>query len=151
MRDDVPAPADNLPDEDEAPLAARQSITFQERRSHSGPLPDPVDFGAYETVLPGAAHRILTMAEAEQSHRHTIDWHRERAAVNLSYLGALSGHVVAIGGLVLAGVSAFLGYPILGGVIGVPTIASMVYAFLQGRRIREADATQMLAEPDDAE
>ncbi|PIQ30327.1 MAG: hypothetical protein COS35_13425 [Zetaproteobacteria bacterium CG02_land_8_20_14_3_00_50_9] len=40
---------------------------------HSGPLPAPEDFAKYENILPGAAERILSMAENEARHRHTID------------------------------------------------------------------------------
>lgn len=34
--------------------------------SYSGPLPLPSDFEGYERVVPGAADRILTMAETQQ-------------------------------------------------------------------------------------
>ena len=36
----------------------------------AGPLPHPRFFQAYDDTLPGAAHRILTMAERQQEHRH---------------------------------------------------------------------------------
>ena len=42
-----------------------QSIEFS-----AGPLPHPKFFQAYDDTLPGAAHRILTMAEKQQEHRH---------------------------------------------------------------------------------
>ena len=35
----------------------------------SGPLPLPSELREYEAILPGAAERIFTMAENEQSHR----------------------------------------------------------------------------------
>lgn len=40
--------------------------------SKSGPLPDPEDFRRYEETLPGAADRILKIAEIEQTHRHKL-------------------------------------------------------------------------------
>ena len=40
---------------------------------HSGPLPAPGMFQEYEKVLPGAADRIMAMAEKEANHRHPID------------------------------------------------------------------------------
>ena len=42
-------------------------------KMHSGPLHAPEDFAKYENILPGAAERILSMAENEARHRHTID------------------------------------------------------------------------------
>jgi uncharacterized membrane protein len=37
---------------------------------YRGPLPPPELFGQYDSVVPGAADRILAMAEKEQAHRH---------------------------------------------------------------------------------
>ncbi|MFQ7172706.1 MAG: DUF2335 domain-containing protein [Thomasclavelia ramosa] len=45
--------------------------------SYSGPIPHPSDFEQYERVLPGAADRILTMAENQSAHRQTL----EKAAI----------------------------------------------------------------------
>lgn len=39
----------------------------------SGPLPRPQDLAKYNETLPGAAERILVMAEKEQAHRHEMD------------------------------------------------------------------------------
>jgi len=35
-----------------------------------GPLPTSKEFNGYEQAMPGAANRILTMAEQETEHRH---------------------------------------------------------------------------------
>src|SRR4051794_22436827 len=40
----------------------------------SGPLPPPSYLREYDIILPGAASRIISMAEAEQRHRHA--WER---------------------------------------------------------------------------
>lgn len=48
-------------------LVARQSI------SYTGPLPPAAEFDRYESTLPGAAHRILAMAESQSSHRWQIE------------------------------------------------------------------------------
>ena len=37
--------------------------------AHSGPLPDPSSLQKYNDVLPGAAERIIHMAEQQQGHR----------------------------------------------------------------------------------
>lgn len=55
-----------LGDEDGGPLAGIQSA-FQLTQAYTGPLPAPSDFGAFERALPGAADRILTMAENRQT------------------------------------------------------------------------------------
>lgn len=38
--------------------------------AHNGPLPAPDDFAFYNSVLPGAAERLMRMAELEQQNRH---------------------------------------------------------------------------------
>ncbi|MDO5758979.1 MAG: DUF2335 domain-containing protein [Rhodobacterales bacterium] len=40
--------------------------------AHQGPLPSPEVFAGYEHVLPGAADRILSMAEADVTTRARI-------------------------------------------------------------------------------
>ena len=51
---------------------------------HSGPLPSPADMEHYERALPGAADRILAMAEQASAHRQQMGERRmgviERAA-----------------------------------------------------------------------
>ena len=44
-------------------VAAAQSLYSS---SYQGPLPHPTHFAGYESVLPGAAERILAMAEKQQ-------------------------------------------------------------------------------------
>ena len=51
---------------------------------HSGPLPCSKEFEAYERVSPGAANRILIMAEQEQMHRHKMEEMLTAAAVSIS-------------------------------------------------------------------
>lgn len=41
------------------------------QKIHQGPLPAPEDLQRYEQLLPGAAERIIKMAELEQQHRHS--------------------------------------------------------------------------------
>lgn len=42
-------------------------------RHYSGPLPEPDALSRYEHLLPGAAERVFSMAEAEQRHRTTME------------------------------------------------------------------------------
>jgi uncharacterized membrane protein len=45
------------------------TVVHQEETIISGPLPSPEIIAGYEKVLPGAADRIIRMAENEQSNR----------------------------------------------------------------------------------
>lgn len=42
----------------------------------AGPLPQPETLGGYEDIVPGAADRIITMAENQLAHRHEQDTER---------------------------------------------------------------------------
>ncbi len=58
---------------------------------YAGPLPDPLMFQAYENALPGAADRILSMAEGEQGNRHASNKNERRMKAWGLALGSLLG------------------------------------------------------------
>ena len=70
--------------------------TMMEQSSYSGPLPKPSDFAAYKETLPSAPERIMTMAEEEQTHRHTLE--KQIVATFLGVQGhdTLAGAIIAI-------------------------------------------------------
>lgn len=124
---------------DAAPLltAVEQRIERTIMSIHRGPLPDPETFHAYERALPGAAERILAMAEEAlasqlrseretQAHRHEIE-HRQLRLAERSQICAL----IAVAVVVLSG--AWLvaqGQPLVGGLaMGVPLVG-LAGAFL---------------------
>ena len=77
---EIPEPADPNPENPSAAeieilldrLPAEQRIEIVSR-FYTAPLPPPVWFGEYNQIVPGAADRILVMAEKEQNHRHEIE------------------------------------------------------------------------------
>ena len=63
----------------------RQQTLFQ------GPIPPVEDFAGYERILPGAADRILKMAENQAGHRQTL----ERRALTGDLIKVMMGTVLA--------------------------------------------------------
>jgi uncharacterized membrane protein len=51
----------------------REAILRIAATRFSGPLPPPEALAKYNDILPGAADRIITMAEHQQVHRHQIE------------------------------------------------------------------------------
>jgi Predicted membrane protein len=49
--------------------------------AYQGPLPSPEILQGFENVLPGAAERILAMAEKEQKNRHNIEQKLSAASI----------------------------------------------------------------------
>ena len=85
-------PADSVPVEPKEAVAVQ--IQSARRVEFSGPLPHPELFRAYEDTLPGAADRILAMAEGEQDSRHS----RENRGQWMAFLVAL---LALVGGMAL--------------------------------------------------
>ena len=111
----------------------------------SGPLPPPEDYAKYDTVCPGSANRILTMAEKEQEHRHRC----ETAIVSIHGIDIPTGReerkrgqrfafVVCIVSLLAGG--AIVGFSqatvaqIGGTVFGIGALGSIIVAFMTGKR-----------------
>ena len=97
-------------------------------RAFAGPLPPPDALERYNQILPGAAERIIVMAESQHSHRLELEKHVITSNVSAQKLGTVLGFVVAmtaiIGGIWLihdgkdaAGLASVLCS--LGGLVGV--------------------------------
>ncbi len=71
-------------------VARVQGTVFQ------GPLPHPEILAGYDRVLPGAAGRIITMAEKNQAHRHSLEAKVIPAGVVSERLGQILGFVLYI-------------------------------------------------------
>lgn len=79
-------------------------VSAQKHELFSGPLPPPATFDQYEKILPGAADRILKMAETEQNNYYALErekLERESAASRtdsrIRLLGLLFGFIFALG------------------------------------------------------
>lgn len=72
---------------------------------HQGPLPPAELLAEYERVLPGAAERVFTMAETEQSARHE----HMRETRTFRRRGQGFAFVVMLGALLVAGIAVVLG------------------------------------------
>ena len=105
------------------------------------PLPPPQALGQYEEVLLGAADRILTQSENEQTHRHN----QERTALETarmvvvadsrrSYIGIIFGFVISLLGI---GGSIYLiatGHDWAGATLGGINLTGLAGVFVYGAR-----------------
>lgn len=106
---------------------------------HSGPLPPAKELAEYDEILPGAADRIIAMAERQAEHRQTLEAFAVRAEDRRSWGGLIAGGIVAVGFLVGAVVLGLNDQPWLGGVLGGSTLVSIVGTFVYGTRSRRAE------------
>jgi uncharacterized membrane protein len=94
-----------------------------------GSLPPPTSLREYEQIVPGAAERLIAMADLEQKHRHA--W--ERSVLGNTRLGLCFGLLVAlalVGGAIYC---ATLGQAALAGGFLAASALGMVPALLRGR------------------
>jgi uncharacterized membrane protein len=108
-------------------------------RSFSGPIPPPEALERYNNVLPGAAERIIAMAESQHQHRQSLERHVIESNVSAQKLGTVLGFIVAmtvvLGGMYLvhegkstAGLAAIL-----------TALASLVGVFLYSKHEQQKD------------
>lgn len=74
-----------------------------------GPLPPPDMLAHYEDVVPGAAERILSLAERQQRHRMGVDERMlglAKAALRAETIGQYSALIIAVASAVVVIVTA---------------------------------------------
>jgi uncharacterized membrane protein len=84
-----------------------QTTSSQSLLYSQGPLPTSGEFHGYEQTLPGAADRILTIAEKESDHRHDI----EKKELRIKGRGQIFALFISTLSLVAVGLSIYFNQP----------------------------------------
>jgi uncharacterized membrane protein len=87
----------------------------------------------YNQIVPGAADRILKMAEDQAVHRMGLEKSVIASDIKKSEIGQWFAFIIAFGGLVISVWSIFKGMQLAGGLIGSIDIASLAGLFIYGR------------------
>jgi len=126
------------------------SMTLAAFSAHyAGPLPPAEQIRAYEEVLPGAADRILAMAERQQEHRQALERNTVEEATNRSWWGLRLGFVIAALVIGVGAAAIFTGHPTAGLAVIVAQAAILAGVFVYGRidqrkeRVEKEALTQM--------
>ena len=101
-----------------------------EQSSFQGPLPPPEMLKGYESVLPGSAERLLSMAENQMKHRIGMESSALDSQMKMSRKGQVLGFVIV---LLLEGIAFWLGmngHDWLAGVIGCTTVIALAIVFV---------------------
>lgn len=102
----------------------------------SGPLPPPSILESYNKIVPGAAERIIKIAEEQSSHRRSLEAMVIKSDIENTKLGLKFGLCIGLFGLVATTAIAIWGNPILSGIIGFATLGSLVGVFVYGSQQR---------------
>lgn len=111
---------------------AQQGIQIQKAEFRQAPLPHPSELERYEAILPGAAERIVAMAERQALHRQALERKVIDSDARHALIGTVFGLVIGLFGLSVAGYCIYTGHDTAGAVIGGATLASMVGSFIYG-------------------
>ena len=110
----------------------KQVAQFQQS-TFSGPMPPPAVLEGYNRLIPGAAERILVMAEEDAKHQREIELAALRAANNEVARGQIFGFVIGLAALGASMLALYMGAPAVAGVIGGTTVVGLVSVFIVGR------------------
>jgi uncharacterized membrane protein len=101
---------------------------------HHGPLPSPETFAHYEQVCPGAAERILIMAEKQAGHRQNMEMIITKSNSRDSSLGIIFAFLIGTITIITGAIVVIKGQPFPGTFLGTAGLASLVGAFIYGTR-----------------
>lgn len=109
------------------------------RAEFSGPLPPPGLLAQYDEVVPGAAERMLKMAESQSAHRQSMESITVKGDSHRSWAGLVFGGIVALTGFAAAAYLAYLGYAWQGVWVGGLDITGIVGVFVYGSQTRRQE------------
>ena len=115
----------------------QQGVVVQREQSFSGPLPPPEILGRYNDILPGAAERIIQMAEKQAAHRQALETVAISSDASRSKWGQIFGFIVATIGLVVSCLLGIYGSAITASVMGAGTLVALVSVFIYGSKTRK--------------
>jgi uncharacterized membrane protein len=114
-------------------------IQKAEMHAFAGPLPPPEVLERYNQVLPGAAERIIVMAESQHDHRQHLESTVISEGVKAQRLGTILGFVVAmttiLGGIFLM----YTGKESTGLASVITALAGLVGVFIYGKHEEQKD------------
>ena len=121
-------------------------VETTESTTFSGPVPPPDVLSAYDKLVPGAAARLIQMAEDVAAHQRELrarrldsDIEDRQAGRAESKRGQVFGLIIGLAAIGGGTTAAVLGAPVPGGFIGTGGIVALVAVFVWGRSPRSPE------------
>lgn len=114
-----------------------ESVEIQQTTHFAGPLPPPETLAQYDKIVPGAAERIISMAEKEMEHRHKSEDKTTKSIIATTTFSIIFAFVSV---LVLCGIviyALYRGFDGVAGVIATGAIAAVAGVFIGWARKRK--------------
>lgn len=122
------------------PHPNRQVLVQQQH--FSGPLPLPQHLEKYDQIVPGAANRILIMAETQAKHRWDLEARVIKSDIMNSKLGLIFGLIIGLAGLWFGYELLQLGKIVEGSIFGGATLVALVSTFIYGSQQRRKERAE---------
>ena len=106
---------------------------------YEGPLPPSFMLKEYEEILPGAADRILKMAEQQASHRQSIEKTVIDSKSKAEILGVIFAGLIGLSAIVGGFVLIYIGRSGEGIAAIITSLASLIGAYLYGTHSERAE------------
>ena len=136
----------NLPAAESPGKSAPNQILSATTQAFSGPLPPPDILVKYNSVVPNAAERIITMAETQAAHRQRIESKVIESNIKNSRLGLHYGLIIGLAS-VLGGVVCIMYAHEIGGTGLSSLVGVFVYGSIQKKKERENRLKLTMGQP----
>lgn len=100
----------------------------------SGPIPSAEVLAAYESTLPGAADRIIKMAENQANHRSELEKLAIKGNIEKEYRGQWFGFIIGMSGIISSIAVIYSGFAWPGAVMGSSSIFGLATVFVVGKK-----------------
>ncbi len=112
----------DMSDEQKMLLAQELLVNRHVEKTFSGPIPPPEDFEKYNLTLPGAADRIVSMAEKEQQI-----WADGQNGILTNDRKRINGAILlGLALVIVAGIATWKGYAVIAILLGMSGVLSSV-------------------------
>ena len=110
----------------------------------SGPIPPPQILNQYNQIVPGAADRIIAMAEGQAEHRQQLEKQAIDSDIKNSRLGLQYGLAIGLAAVIGATVCIVSGFEIGGSILGGTGLTGLVGVFVYGSRQQRKEREKRL-------
>ncbi len=113
------------------------ALQFSTSTFHAGPLPSPDTLHQYNEILPGAADRVVAMAEREQEHRHAVERSMVRIYARNTMGGLIAGTLIGLVAIVGGAYGMVQGADLGGAGVALGGLAALAGVYVVGKKSEE--------------
>lgn len=114
-----------------------RAVVRHESMTYEGPLPPSAEYERYERTCPGAANRILAMAENEEAHRHQTENKIVNSVITRTKWGQFFAFIIALGSLGTVVASLMMDRPLGAIAPSILALTSLATVFIGSKSKKE--------------